>query len=165
MCLSSYLVYLFGFVVAFHILQGDIRKDVKLQLKQTVPDVELVVIPAHENDTHEFQWMKENEFRYRGGLYDIVKTRVTTDTTYYYCINDLQEERLFENLGEEVRKHTQNNKAATSLVKNAGSLGEHFPISFHGSVFSHGTREWLQLTSSRPLSHSTDVLTPPPKLI
>lgn len=48
----------------------------------------------HPDSNPNFQKTDQNEFSYYGRLYDIVSESVNGNTTWYYCINDIQEEKL-----------------------------------------------------------------------
>ena len=79
-----------------------IKKEIKRQLKQGVPDNELVLlgIPAElekEPNTH-FQRIHAREFKYLGQMYDIVRQESCDDTTWYWCIHDFKESALFAEL-------------------------------------------------------------------
>jgi len=81
--------------------------EVKQRIKRSVPAQELVLIRVTGESASALEWIKSFEFRYRGNLYDIVRTGQAGDTTFYYCINDVQEERLFAGLDGHVRRQME----------------------------------------------------------
>jgi hypothetical protein len=86
----------FGF--RFH----QIKKDIKRQLKQGVPDdeLELLKIPRsfETGADPRFERIHAREFRYLGRMYDIVRQETRGDTTWYWCIHDFRESALFAQL-------------------------------------------------------------------
>lgn len=106
--ISLYLYNIVGYLALFTMLQYQVRNDVKTMLKAGVSEEELVTFAFHTaslyGGAYGIQWIDENEFRYKGHMYDIVQMSTTNDTSYLVCINDLQEKQLFENLDSQVRR-------------------------------------------------------------
>ena len=61
------------------------------------------------------QWVDDHEFRRDGKLYDVVRTRISGDTTYFTCINDTQEEKLFADLDNHVQREMGNSGQASKF--------------------------------------------------
>jgi hypothetical protein len=57
----------------------------------------------------ELHWVKSDEFRYRGEMFDVVETTISNDTVHYLCYPDKKENIL--------------NKKITGMVNNA--FGHH----------------------------------------
>ena len=125
--LSAYLTHLLGYLVAFHVVQQEIRQEMKQLIMERVSDEECVIIALTNAEKQEVQWEKENEFRYRGGLYDVIRTVTRNDTTYYSCINDIREEQLFASLEREVQRQTSTDVTHSKTTKNDG-VRDHLPI-------------------------------------
>lgn len=95
----------------------------KTLLKKGVPENELHVIKFPVNKVNEIEWKKEGkEFRFKESMYDVVKFEIESDTIIYYCVNDVQETRLFAHLEEIINQQIDNDKspagrAAKSLFK------------------------------------------------
>gem|GEM_PF-1876375 len=108
LCLSLYFYNLAGFFAFFAVQQMNIRDEIKRTLKEELPREQLVIFAFHtvslEDGSIPIQWLDEKEFRYAGGMYDIVRKQVSQDTTYLQCINDVQEERLFADLDRHVSR-------------------------------------------------------------
>ena len=45
--------------------------------------------------TTNFKLLNKSEFIYKGKQYDIIKSTIKDNVTYYYCLNDKSEEKLF----------------------------------------------------------------------
>jgi hypothetical protein len=104
--------------------------------------------------------------RYKGELYDVLKSTETTETITYYCISDKQEEHLFTSLyehiinhisGGDAKKNTTSKKAVDDKVSFYSSAYELFPVyasiasttySVCGTDFTSST--YLQIDSPPP---------------
>lgn len=106
--LLLYCYNMAGYLAVFSARQNAIRSEMKKLIKESVPRSELILFAFHtpslREGTYPLQWLDDHEFRYAGGMYDIVHTTVGSDTTYYLCVNDVQEERLFADLDNHVRR-------------------------------------------------------------
>jgi len=110
--LFLYSYNLAGYLVVFSVRQNLVRSEVKRALKASVPQAELIRFAFHtsslEQGDYPLQWIEDNEFRYAGGMFDIVRSHTTGDTTYFFCVNDIQEEELFVDLDNHVRHEMGN---------------------------------------------------------
>lgn len=83
--------YWFVFKVNQSIIQSGIRGIIKSGVHQEL----CVLVKIDRPDSNpDFKKVDQHEFSYCGRLYDIVSESVNGNTTWYYCINDKQEERL-----------------------------------------------------------------------
>lgn len=107
--LSLYLYNIVGYLAVFTVLQYRVRSEVKKMLKATVPEGEILTLTFHteslEKGGYALQWIEPHEFRYNGSMYDILRTHISGDSTYFECINDVQEEMLFAHLDLHVQRH------------------------------------------------------------
>jgi hypothetical protein len=163
--LTLYVYNIAGYLVVFKSMQAQIRREIKMRIKESVPERDLVTIAVRVGDEDTLHWIKENEFRYTGGLFDVVRSHTSNDTTYYSCINDTQEELLFENLDAHIR--TQMNadgnpvKAADlfkGIAKDYCAQSLSFPVFTPAGVPIRSTRDILMI------SFTPDVPTPPPRI-
>lgn len=103
-----YLYNIVGYLALFSVLQHRVQNEVKNMLKAGVSEKELVQFAFHtpslDNGTYQVQWIETNEFRYEKNMYDVVHSSTMYDTTYFFCIDDTQEKRLFENLDSHVQR-------------------------------------------------------------
>lgn len=104
MLLGLLLLQLQGPWIIFKLQQQAIRSQIKQQLKTGVPAEDLVTLRIarawEEKGNDRFQRIHAGEFRFDGEMYDIVRTEVRGDTTYYTCIHDVRESGLFARLDE-----------------------------------------------------------------
>ncbi len=98
-----------GYLAVFTALQHRAKKTVKRTLMAHVPESQLVrfsfFTPQVEQRESPLQWIEENEFRYRGGLYDVARMFSSGDSTIILALRDDQEERLFADLDKHVSRH------------------------------------------------------------
>ncbi len=120
-----------GPAILLFALRSAVRIEMTALLKSHIADEELETIAVlhtkHEPDPA-FQYINDREFRYKGRLYDIVRTEHRGDTIVYRCINDTREEQLFRSM-DTLIKDTINQKrssrnapllvAAKHLITNA----------------------------------------------
>jgi len=103
-----------GYFFVFKIQQHEIRQEIKQQIKAGMPEDELVLLKIPNALAHEsrsFWSIPEREFRSNGVMYDVVRQEGHGDTTWYYCLADEKETRLFANLDEAVKRDMNQNPA------------------------------------------------------
>lgn len=102
-----------GFYVVIKSRQYAIRKEVKRQIKHGVDEKDLVPILVNDDNQDQLDWKHSKEFRYKGSMYDIVRTEFNENGTItYHCIIDDNESALFNDLDRLVQvkqKHTHKN--------------------------------------------------------
>lgn len=107
--LFLYFYNIVGYLALFSVMQSQVRSEVKKMLKSSVPEKELITLAfstkSLEMGDIGLHWMDDHEFRFDGSMYDILHSYTSAETTYYVCINDVQEELLFEHLDNHVHKH------------------------------------------------------------
>lgn len=121
--ISIALVFVFllntsGVYIYFKIKHRQIRREVKQKIKQNLDDNELVMICQNKNNATDFKWKGTHEFFYQNSLYDVV--RVEKDNfgeVIYKCINDKDEEMLFSNLDELVKKSGKDHKSENNKIE------------------------------------------------
>lgn len=50
------------------------------------------------NNSQHIEWIKENEFRINGEMYDVVRKEIFEDSVYVYCFQDEKESVLYANM-------------------------------------------------------------------
>jgi len=135
--------------------QQEIQHEIKKGLKEK--DLSLIVVPV--NNEKDIFWVKPGkEFRYRGAMYDVVKTRIAGQKKYYYCINDVQEKQLIVRFN---KNHKQKEQAARRLKRNQSNkyFPEKYSLCTNFTNFDFSFAEY----SSHYKSIITVVSSPPPK--
>ena len=118
--LSIFLFNLGGFFLVFKYQQSVVRKEIKKQIKEGVPEDELTIIKQTSEIFDELVWIKpKKEFTYKGTMYDVVrKTIEDNGDITYHCINDTQETTLFVNLDNQVKKNMDARNNGKDPLKN-----------------------------------------------
>jgi hypothetical protein len=157
--LFLYVYNIAGYLAVFSAMQFRIRSEVKKALKASVPESELTSF-AFPTSSIEYsvQWIEDHEFRYNGNLYDIVRSHTCGDTTYFACINDAQEEQLFDHLDNHVQRHMgdsgQSGKFDSFKDVFKDSIANHrFPVgtlSFTGLIVELAVSEYFPVEPDVP---------------
>ena len=109
---------LVGVTILLKIKQFQIRREIKWQILRGVPDEKLCAITIREDNDSEFFWLEDDEFFYRGSMYDVVrKVPLSQTEAVYYCINDVLEENLLANLDALVERHKAGHEPLGGLMK------------------------------------------------
>jgi hypothetical protein len=121
--LSVFVLNLGGFFLVFKIQQRHVRKEIKEQIRQGVPEGELTVIKVTPENESELEWEHSKEFEYKGMMYDVVRKIILDETTIlYYCVSDTQETELFAYLEDEIKKSMDTKKDGKNSSKNLFKL-------------------------------------------
>lgn len=171
--LLLFLLFVFTFnsvgcYFVFRILQEQIRSEVKNQLKQQIQENKLHLITIKETEAWKLDWEREGkEFRYKGMMYDVVRTEKQEGAVSYHCISDVEESHLFAMLDllvQEHLAHSKKNNTAKKLLKNF--LDKLFidKYSIEIKLLQAVTLTILPFKESLQ-SLALDVIAPPPKLI
>lgn len=116
-----------GFVAYFEFTHYHLKKEIKLLLKQGVPQDELVVFEFDKTELSNLIWLKKNEFNYNGNLFDVVRSHKMADgKTYMECISDKQETVLFAKLNQGISSNMGDERNPTPLFNWLKII--HFPV-------------------------------------
>ena len=74
-----------------------------------------------EYDT-KLNWKEENEFEYKGMMYDVERVEIKSNCVIVYCLRDVTEEMLISNY-EKLQK--------SNSTKDKIAAGSHSSIAFH----------------------------------
>ena len=121
--ISFFLLLVFAFnlvgvAILFKVQQYSVKQEIKRQIQRGVPEAELCAIRVDAQNDAEVWWLEEDEFFYRGAMYDVVKKRdLGKGETVYFCINDVLEKKLYDNLDALVGKHPPGSKHLGDIAK------------------------------------------------
>ncbi|WP_417599830.1 hypothetical protein [Owenweeksia hongkongensis] len=90
-----------------------VRHEMKQRIKAGVPEADLVLLKiakSEEENSDIFEREHSREFRYYGQMYDVMRLEDKGDTTYYTCIHDVKESKLFERLDRMVLDQLSENE-------------------------------------------------------
>jgi hypothetical protein len=119
--LAAVIFNMTGFFIVFKIEQSIVRKNIKRQIKAGVPNSELHSFSMSMSDYDNLEWVKaEKEFKINNSMYDVVKSSKFKDSITLFCINDKQEEELFERLDQAVQNQMERESNAPNSPLNKG---------------------------------------------
>ena len=154
-----------GYFPVFVFQQNLAKKEIRQRIKQSVPEEELSIIIIDECNRSEINWIDKNEFTFGDKMYDVVRIEKDSDgKTYYFCINDKQEKKLFANL----EKHIQNNFEGNSQKERNNNSLKHLTkdylpnTMFESSVFSIEINEF-RISAILMAQNFSESATPPPQ--
>lgn len=76
-----------------------IRREVRSQLMHGIKDADLVVLTFSKSEVQRLlHWERDDEFEYRGKMYDVVKVKAHGDRISYLCWPDEPESELNQKL-------------------------------------------------------------------
>lgn len=151
---------LFGPYLSFRYQQIQVRKEIKKQIKQGVPESELQKFNLTDL-SGKIKWTDgKREFSLNGNLYDVVKKEYTKDGVVFYCIDDKQESALFKDLGSLTEKEME--KKNTSLKYKL--IIQFYYDHLSDINFTSDTDDQLTIYLQRTFSFSHSVLSPPPEV-
>lgn len=160
-----------GLFLTFIIKQAVIRSEIKDRIKSGLPKSELTLIKRYDDRgiTHTLlKWFRENEFSYKGKMYDVVTRKQHGDTTWYYCIIDEKESSLFAQMKELALKEIKNNKDFKGLCARINTLLTQNFIAFINESHIHVSfgkklKHKAYFFSVKTFIHSP--ATPPPEIL
>ena len=158
--------------MVFKGVQYSVKKQIKRRIKRSVPENELFLIKVTENDidNHKngFKFIEEEkEFVYNGKMYDVVYRENINDTIYFKCINDVQEEKLFVSLDQQIKQTFESSQPLKqktlhllqNIIKDAVTSAKTLIISYQLTDI-----QFAELSESKYLTFHI-VLTPPPNTV
>ena len=168
--ISLLFLFLFNVIVfypVFFFLQQDAKEKMEQKIKQSISENELIVISVSESESRSIQWLNDDEFRYHGNVYDVVKKETDkNNTTRFYCINDSKEKELFASLDNHIANDIGTNvpsKDSKDSVKDF--IKDYFLHTEKFIFYSSAKSISYTFQSSFLLSFILEKQSPPPKSV
>lgn len=155
--------YYFTFIAQQH----QIKNEVAIKIMNNIPENELTVFSFHpeSKEFNKIEWIDDMEFRYNGQLYDVVNQLTNTDgTIHYYCLNDIEEEDLLNNLDKHIQNHVSNNGSSKKSNNDTSKkMVDDYIFQYIGFSFASSFKIIsYQYLHSGFNNRAEDVPTPPP---
>ena len=97
--ITTFLYNAAGYYFVFKYTQACIEEEMDYRLNSKEHHKELVPITFKKQELTRIHWMKKGEeFSLNGKRYDIARTLETTDGFIFWCMDDEEEDRLYETL-------------------------------------------------------------------
>jgi hypothetical protein len=111
--LSLLMLQTAGPLFLLQLQQSQIRREMKRAIRAGLPDEELVtfVVRADGNlaGGEKLEWEDAHEFRYRGVMYDVARSRAVEGGTLHLCVRDDAETAVYAQLDDLARKEGSGN--------------------------------------------------------
>ena len=154
-----------GYYLLVMVQKHQVRSEMVQRLKQDIPSSELASIKMTSKNKNDFYWYDANEFKYKGVMYDVVRTeKVNSKTTVFHCLTDHLEMKLLAQL--EAQKSKNSNQDKNSPLKEV--LKVFFKVeTLNGQRFvSTESRRLITIININFYNSLTlDVSSPPPNYI
>lgn len=159
--ISCFLFNLCGYQVLFRALQDHIQREIRQKIRKGLSDDDLTLITVPLNMESGIVWLKqEKEFKFKGEMYDVVKTRISDQKKYYYCICDTKEKQLIA----KYNKSNNNRRNRNNIVKK--KIGN--PLFFQRSleVECYYFSDYYSISNQGGLIlYYLNIPSPPPKVV
>jgi hypothetical protein len=110
-----------GYLVIYDIQRWRIKYTIKEQIRHELPNESLTLIVDSGLDKVAIDWREKNEFEFKGDMYDVVRTIIKKNVTYYYCIADRAETLLNKQVDQivniKLNDKVKTSKGLTHLIK------------------------------------------------
>lgn len=107
--LFVFLFNIIGYYPLFLLRQQHIRSEIASIIENNLTSGKLVRFIFSDEELAGLSWIKENEFRYKDEMYDIVFTKPAENgKSHLYCISDTKEKSLLTNLRSHISRETEN---------------------------------------------------------
>lgn len=156
-------------VIVFKVFEQKYKREVKQLIKDGIPESELILFVFHKDykiqTTENLEWIKPNEFRYHGEMYDIIREEKKGDSVYSYCFHDVKESKLFKDMDKYFTKFLHENpdkenelNIVLSLFSKNYIYGMFWPVKTIPYEI-----DYISSTSTNPEEGFTSIPSPPPK--
>ncbi|MFN5184100.1 MAG: hypothetical protein ACK5D5_13850 [Bacteroidota bacterium] len=119
--LFTVLIFSSGGYIGVKIIQKSIRSELKKKIKYGLKEEELITFSLNKAEFENLKWVNDDEFFYRGNLYDLISEQSTEYTKTLKVISDKTEENLFKNLDQ-----LMNDEISKSIGKEPLKVVFHF---------------------------------------
>ena len=105
-----YSVNTFGYLIFFFQQRKEIKNEMfsRIESMENLTYVEKISLNNKQLLAKNFNRFDEGEFEYLGKKYDIIKEIIKENETIFYCINDVNEEKLELALSIYIEENTNN---------------------------------------------------------
>jgi len=169
--LSLMFYNILGYYFAYRFMIQDVKDEMKYLISENAESGHetLIKLPYRNgqvSDTN-FVFQDENEFIYKGDLYDIARSEIQGDYIYFYCINDIKEEEISKQLNRQI----QENLAFSQFPsKKSGTtekefIKEYLPYRMISLILPPISEINFFFPQEKTLSLKLDIDTPPPENI
>lgn len=156
-----------GIFIVFKIEQVSVRKSIKQQIKNGVPEDKLHYFSFTKKEFLQLNWIRpDKEFRLKKEMFDIVRSEFNGDSIRLQCVNDKQETLLFARLDELIQKKMdQNTEHSDSPIRKGLKFLKqiYMPGDFYHYIHSNSLFLTIHFTQNKIIYTSPFLeFSPPP---
>lgn len=118
---------------------------------------DIVLLSLGKEESKQLFWEDENEFRYKGEMYDVIEKKDKGNLVLIRCIPDKKETRLLNEYQKNNKRNTSNSTIAQLITTQFILPADHSlkpPVKLVNNYFSHYSSHLQKMASP--------VLLPPP---
>src|SRR4030067_1306808 len=110
-----------GYVLVYQQLIHFTKVDIHSSIQKKEIDAEIILLSFKKSDIEkgkvDFKWKDKKEFRYNGGMYDIVEKTETEDSIHLYCFYDHKENLLEANFNKHFEREKKDKNSSRTLIE------------------------------------------------
>ncbi len=157
-------------ILVYHQLKIYHKKLVRNSINELKNNSLVVTIALSKKDLKEnkldFKFIEKDEFRLNGKMYDIIESTETTDSIFYGCINDSEEEKMELAFVDYVVNNPDKPELPLPLKKILSLLSIDFFLENKHNDINFKLLAFTDPNISNPvIDPFTSIPDPPPKLI
>ena len=111
-----------GYYFVYIQLLSNFKYAAQNDLSIQIPIEKLELIKINNNKVYsenEFEKVNDEEIRFNGNMYDVFKEEIKNDETFYYCVNDKNEDVIQKAFTEFIndKKDDKTNSSVINIIK------------------------------------------------
>jgi hypothetical protein len=158
-----------GYVFVYQQLIHFTKKSIHASIEKKSIHEKIILLSFKKSDIEQgkvdFKWKHKKEFRYKGGMYDIVERIETEDSIHFYCFYDHKENLLEANFSKHFERERDDKKHSSSgrilLAQQITDLFSVIPFLFYLQESKLSYSLFLEKGSS---INEPEIPSPPPKI-
>lgn len=150
----------------FELFRADFRAEAARLINEGVSEHNQVVLSFNNNEfkNHETQvdWKNDDEFRFEGKLFDVIRTEIIGDSVFIYCIYDKDDTKLFsvlDNMIEDDKDDPEGTDDFGRILSHYYFCGN-FNYNLISPVFENDP---ITNPEVKPIEGEYLIITPPPR--
>jgi hypothetical protein len=96
--LSAFLFSSVGYSLLAELKKAMLKMEMRDKIRATIPLEECTKLALSDSESDKLEWEEEDEFSFKGELYDVIYREKTMDGSVFYCIKDTKENDLVRDL-------------------------------------------------------------------
>ncbi len=116
--LVIFVYSIIGYYPIFILMQNSVKEEMKERIKNVIPSEEMIIFNFNETDYMDLVWEDDNEFRYKGDMYDVIRiVKSENNNIRVYCIDDKKETKLLADFEKQTQNNSTDGQQKQNIVK------------------------------------------------